>query len=598
MSRLKRAGQQDSLAGFRTDKKEPTISSGLLRAARLSGQLDLSGRGLTEVPQDVYRLNTDTPQEAQQDVSFGASHCWWEQTDLTKLILSSNQLTHLSDDIGLLAVLTTLDLHDNQLRSLPGALGELQELQQLRLSHNKLTSLPIEACTLKNLCSITLQQNQLESLPDEMGQLEKLTHLDLSHNHLKDLPMSLGHLRCLQKLNVCHNKLSCLPTSLAQLTNVKLLDFSNNQLTDIPASLLEMPALEQLYLRHNKLCGLPKLVAPTLKELYVGNNRIEEMETEQLASLTAISLLELRDNKIRILPEEIASLNTLTRLDLTNNDIITLPAFLSLLPNLKVLLLDGNPLRGIRRDLLTKGSDVLLKYLRGRIKGDPESAEEGQTAMTLPSQARINVHNIKTLKTLVYSEKQAVDIPDELFDAAADQGVTTVNFSKNQLTSIPPRLIDLSASLSDINLAFNRLTCCSPDISKFLQLMHMDLRNNQLRDLPSEMKNLNKLSSITLNYNRFKSIPDVLYQIVSLETVLIGNNQVGEVDAHRLKMLVNLSTLDLSNNDLLNIPPEVGLCASLRCLSLEGNPFRTPRAAIVAKGTDAVLEYLRCRIPT
>uniref|UniRef100_G3NBF2 Leucine rich repeat containing 40 n=1 Tax=Gasterosteus aculeatus aculeatus TaxID=481459 RepID=G3NBF2_GASAC len=557
MSRLKRGGQLDSLSGFRADKKEPTIPSGLLRAARRSGQLDLSGRGLTEVPQDVYRLNMDTPQEAQQDVSFGTSDCWWEQTDLTKLILSSNQLTQLSDDIRLLAVLTTLDLHDNQLRSLPGALGELQELQQLRLSHNKLTSLPIEVCTLKNLCSITLQQNQLESLPDEMGQLEKLTHLDLSHNHLKGLPVSLGHLSCLQKLNVCHNELSCLPASLAQLTNVKLLDFSNNQLTDIPATLSEMPALEQLYLRHNKLRVLPKLVAPTLKELYVGNNRIEEMETELLTSLTAISVLELRDNKIKILPEEITSLNTLTRLDLTNNDITT-----------------------------------------GRIKGDPESAEEGQTAMTLPSQARVNVHNIKTLKSLAYSEKQAVDIPDELFDAATDQGVTTVNFSKNQLTSIPPRLIELSASLSDLNLAFNRLTCCSPDVCKFLQLMHMDLRNNQLTDLPSEMKNLNKLRSITLNYNRFKSFPGVLYQIVSLETVLIGNNQVGEVDAHRLKMLVNLSTLDMSNNDLLNIPPEVGLCASLRCLGLEGNPFRTPRAAILAKGTDAVLEYLRSRIPT
>lgn len=34
------------------------------------------------------------------------------------------------------------------------------------------------------------------------------------------------------------------------------------------------------------------------------------------------------------------------------------------------------------------------------------------------------------------------------------------------------------------------------------------------------------------------------------------------------------------------------------CLKLEGNPFRTPRTAIVAKGTDAVMEYLRSRIPT
>lgn len=62
------------------------------------------------VPQNVYRLNVDTPEEAQQDVSFGASDRWWEQTDLTKLLLSSNQLTQLSDDIRLLPALTTLDV--------------------------------------------------------------------------------------------------------------------------------------------------------------------------------------------------------------------------------------------------------------------------------------------------------------------------------------------------------------------------------------------------------------------------------------------------------------------------------------------------------
>ncbi|KAG7243788.1 hypothetical protein INR49_008312 [Caranx melampygus] len=276
-----------------------------------------------------------------------------------------------------------------------------------------------------------------------------------------------------------------------------------------------MLALEQLYLRHNKLRLLPQLPAPALKELYVGNNQVEQLDTEQLSCLAAISLLELRDNKIKSLPEQITLLNTLTRLDLTNNDISTL------LPNLKVLLLEGNPLRGIRRDLLTvgdtKGTNELLKYLRGRIKEEPEKADEGPTAMTLPSQGSVNVHSIKTLKSLVYSEKQAAVIPDELFDAAADQGVTTVIFSKNQLTAIPPR-------------------------------------NNQLSDLPSDMKNLTKLRSIILNYNRFKSFPEVLYQILSLETVLLGNNQVGGVDPSRLIKLEHLLTLDLSNNDLLNIP--------------------------------------------
>uniref|UniRef100_A0A3Q4B1D7 Leucine rich repeat containing 40 n=1 Tax=Mola mola TaxID=94237 RepID=A0A3Q4B1D7_MOLML len=553
MSRFKRAGKVESLSGFRTEKTEPTVPYGVLKAARKSGHLNLSGRGLTEVPQNVYHLNSDTPEEAQQNVSFGESDRWWEQTDLTKLLLSSNHLTQLSDDIRLLPGLTTLDLHDNQLSSLPSTLEELQELQQLRLSHNQLRSLPGEVFTLKNLLSLSLQQNLLECLPEKLGQLKNLTELDLSNNHLKDLPSSLGCLTCLQKLNLSHNKLSSLPDSL----DVKVVDCSNNQLTDIPANLSEMVALEQLYLRHNKLRLFPTLPTPVLKDLYFGNNQIEQLETEQLTSLTAISVLELRDNKIKTLPEQISLLTTLTRLDLTNNDISTLPASLCLLPNLKVVLLEGNPLRGIRRDLLTKGTNELLNYLRGRIKEEPSEPDEGHTAMTLPSEARVNVHNFHTLKLLDYSEKQASDVPGALFDAAANKGVTTVNLSKNQLTSIPSRLVELQSSVSDINLGFNKLTCCSPDIGSLLQLTHIDLR---------------------YTHSLWKT-SQTIYVCVCIYFFL--------------KLFFFFF---LRNNQLSDLPPEMKNLTKL-CLSLEGNPFRTPRAAIMAKGTDSLLEYLRSRIP-
>lgn len=52
MSRFKKADNVDSLAGFRSDKAEATVASGLLKAARRSGHLNLSGRALTqgEVP--------------------------------------------------------------------------------------------------------------------------------------------------------------------------------------------------------------------------------------------------------------------------------------------------------------------------------------------------------------------------------------------------------------------------------------------------------------------------------------------------------------------------------------------------------------------
>lgn len=130
------------------------------------------------------------------------------------------------------------------------------------------------------------------------------------------------------------------------------------------------------------------------------------------------------------------------------------------------------------------------------------------------------------------------------------------------------------------------------------QLAHIDLRNNLLTSLPMEIEALMKLRSITLSFNRFKLFPEVLYRVPSLETILISNNQVGAINPLQLKALDKLSTLDLQNNDIMQVPPELGNCTSLRALMLDGNPFRNPRAAIVSRGTDAVLEYLRSRIPT
>lgn len=62
------------------------------------------------VPQCVWRINVDIPEEANQNLSFSAAERWWEQTDLTKLIISNNKLQSLTDDLRLLPALTVLDV--------------------------------------------------------------------------------------------------------------------------------------------------------------------------------------------------------------------------------------------------------------------------------------------------------------------------------------------------------------------------------------------------------------------------------------------------------------------------------------------------------
>ena len=71
-----------------------------------------------------------------------------------------------------------------------------------------------------------------------------------------------------------------------------------------------------------------------------------------------------------MLPDEIINLQSLERLDLSNNDLSTLPFTLGTLPHLKSLQVDGNPMKAIRRDIIARGTQGLLKYLKSRIDED------------------------------------------------------------------------------------------------------------------------------------------------------------------------------------------------------------------------------------
>ena len=63
-----------------------------------------------------------------------------------------------------------------------------------------------------------------------------------------------------------------------------------------------------------------------------------------------------------------SKLAALEELNLMNNSISGLPPKLGLLcGKLRVLMLEGNPLRSIRRPILERGTAAVLEYLQSRI---------------------------------------------------------------------------------------------------------------------------------------------------------------------------------------------------------------------------------------
>ncbi|XP_076346434.1 leucine-rich repeat-containing protein 40-like isoform X1 [Tachypleus tridentatus] len=589
-------------ACFHFQQKEPTLHPHIIKQARQSGQLNLSNRGMVEVPDVVWNINNITPEESKMlSVSLDDTdgERWWDQVDLTKLILASNKLSTIPSEISNLQALTVFDVHDNQLTTLPDSIGDLQALTRLNLSHNCLQALPKSIFQLKEMHSLLLQYNQLEELDKDIGNLLFLEQLDLSHNKLVSIPCTIGYLSHVSKLNLSNNKLKMLPPEIGSMDALRSLDITHNFLTELPEELGILLHLEQLYVHHNHLVCLPLFRGSTvLKEVQAGNNRISEISPELLETLMTVKVLDLRDNKISVIPDQITMLRGLEHLNLTNNNLSSLPIALGIMSHLKFLSVEGNPMKSIRRDVIQRGTVHLLRWLRSKMEGSFSESDDGGSCVHqeigLCSVDRFNLH---VTRTLDLSNKGVKNIPEELVKMAIEEDVTSVDLSKNALADVPSSLSTLSMKISELILAFNKFSSLSPVVGNFSRLLYLDLRNNQLNNLPLELSTLTLLKEVNLCNNRFEEFPSVIFTFEKLEILLASDNKIRIVNVSGLAKLPVLTVLDLQNNDISNVPPELGKLRQLRSLQLEGNPFRNPRPSILAKGTPALLEYLRDRIP-
>ncbi|XP_042734572.1 E3 ubiquitin-protein ligase LRSAM1 isoform X2 [Lagopus leucura] len=95
-----------------------------------------------------------------------------------------------------------LDLHDNQLASLPTDIGQLTSLQVLNLERNLLKCLPQSIGDLAQLQVLNVKGNKLKELPATVSGLRSLRTLNVSENLLQELPRVLAHIRTLETLTL------------------------------------------------------------------------------------------------------------------------------------------------------------------------------------------------------------------------------------------------------------------------------------------------------------------------------------------------------------------------------------------------------------
>lgn len=61
-----------------------------------------------------------------------------------------------------------------------------------------------------------------------------------------------------------------------------------------------------------------------------------------------------------------------------------------------------------------------------------------------------------------------------------------------------------------------------------------------------------------LSHNRFKALPLVLYSLERLENLFADGNEIAVIEVGGLLRLKMLSCLNLQNNNISQVPPELG----------------------------------------
>ncbi|KAF4122753.1 Leucine-rich repeat (LRR) protein [Geosmithia morbida] len=176
-----------------------------------------------------------------------------------------------------------------------------------------------------------------------------------------------------------YNSFSSIPTPLVSFAEtLSVLSLAGNQLAGSTylTEPMDLPSLQELNLSSNRITSLEPLGqhlrAPSLEKLDVSVNRISALPTWSLRqTFPQLKILLASNNQIADLePEMIRGLKIV---DISSNDIGRLNPKIGLLggsAGLERLELSGNRFRAPRWDVLSRGTEATLQWLRGRVPAD------------------------------------------------------------------------------------------------------------------------------------------------------------------------------------------------------------------------------------
>ncbi|XP_072270502.1 toll-like receptor 8 [Pyxicephalus adspersus] len=229
-------------------------------------------------------------------------------------------------------------------RTIPCSITESNDSVTFDCSARHLDRIPSPTIYTSNSVKLLLSQNLIKTIekPNSFQDWENLTKIDLNWNHYSKLR--------LYNPNICKRGLEINNETFANLTKLEILLIDHNYLCEIPSGL--PGSIKILSLQYNNIFLINKTSFSGyrhLKEIYIGNNCYYgnscpgalHIENDTFSELKELTILNLSFNNLGKVPHNLPT--SLKKLYLSNNrlKVISTEDFKNLV-NLEVLYLSGN----------------------------------------------------------------------------------------------------------------------------------------------------------------------------------------------------------------------------------------------------------------
>ena len=136
---------------------------------------------------------------------------------------------------------------------------------------------------------------------------------------------------------------------------------------------------------------------------------------------------------------------------------------------------------------------------------------------------------------------------------------------------LPLDFVQNCTALRELRMAYNDLDRVPANVRSIVHLQVLDIRGNRIRDLEkAHLTDARKLDTLILQCNRLESLPESYGDFEILRVVNLSSNNFSKFPGV-LCGITSLEELDLSFNDIPEIPDDISKLVRLRRLLLYGN---------------------------